>query len=375
MMSPIDRVRRRLKAVRVGKEGSFRVWKEAPYNGEPAPGELCSSLVTPLERFYVRNHGPIPAVDLREYRLRVEGLVEHPLVLSLEELTARFETIAVAAVLDCAGNRRSQLLAVREIPGEIAWGDGAIGNAVWRGVRLGDVLREAKPAAEARYACFLGLDEADRAEAGVRFGGSIPLAKALSPETLLAYEMNGEPLRPEHGFPLRVVVPGYVGARCVKWLSAITLEREPSDNYFQRRSYRLFPPGVREGDIDWERGLMLGELAVNSAICRPGDGEVLPTGPVILEGWALAGGGRLVERVDVSADGGERWVQAELRGERDPWQWRLWRAELELAAGEHELVARAWDSAASTQPEDPSKLWNLKGYANNAWPRARVRVA
>ena len=356
------------------KEPSFHLWKRVPYNGEPAAAELYRSLVTPLERFYVRSHGEIPPVDARAYRLEVGGLVGRPLELSLDELKARFEVVELGATLDCAGNRRSQLLRVRDIPGEIPWRDGAIGNAVWRGIRLGDVLRAASPAPEARHACFVGLDEPDRAEAASRFGGSIPLAKALSPETLLAYEINGKPLRPEHGFPLRVVVPGYVGARCVKWLSAITLEREPSTNEFQRRSYKLLPPDMRESEIDWDRGFALGELAVNSAICIPADGAELPAGRIAVAGWAIAGGGRLVERVDVSADGGETWLEAELRGERDPWQWRLWRADLDLGPGEHELVARAWDSAASTQPEDAAKLWNPKGYANNAWPRIRVRI-
>src|SRR5205823_6667607 len=159
--------------------------------------------------------------------------------------------------------------------------------------------------------------------------------------------------RPEHGFPLRALVPGYVGARSVKWLASIAVQREPSDNYFQQRSYKV-------------HGFMLGELGVNSAICAPGDGDALDEGQVSVEGWAIAGGNRLVERVDVSADGGESWSEAQLDGGRDPCQWRLWRAELDLLPGEHELVARAWDSAANTQPEDAAKLWNAKGYANNA---------
>jgi sulfite oxidase len=348
-----------------GKAASFRVWSREPYNGEPDARELCRLLVTPLERFYVRSHGAIPDVDPAEFRLRVDGLVERPLSLSLDELRARFERTEVTATLDCAGNRRSQLLAVREIPGEIPWADGAIGNAEWAGARLRDVLLEAAPAAEGRYVAFLGLDDCDASGESAPFGGSIPLAKALAPETLLALEMDGEPLRPEHGFPLRVLVPGYVGARSVKWLATITVQTEPSSNYFQQRSYRLFPPHAREG-------LMLGELSVNSAICRPSDGEETEAGGTTVEGWAIAGGNRLVERVDVSADGGETWNEARLEGGRDPCQWRLWRVELDLSPGEHELVARAWDSAANTQPEDAAKLWNAKGYANNAWPRVRV---
>jgi sulfite oxidase len=221
----------------------------------------------------------------------------------------------------------------------------------------------------------LSLSLAEVREGFPSYGASIPIEKALSPEVLLAYEMNGEPLPPEHGFPLRVVVPGYIGARGVKWLSSIELREAPSDNHYQAGVYKLFPPNVSSETADLSGGLMLGEVPVNAAICVPQDGEDLPAGPVAVRGYAVAGGGRRVERVDVSSDAGRTWTQAELlEAEEYLWAWRFWEARLKLRPGPYRIVARAFDSAADTQPEDAGGIWNFKGYANNAWHRVEVNV-
>jgi len=354
------------------KDPSFRVWSEEPPNGEPPLELLRRSPVTPVELFYVRCHGEVPRVDDASFRLGVDGMVERPLELGLDELRERFPVTTVEAALSCAGNRRTQLMEVAPIPGEIPWREGAIANARWSGVPLGEVLRAAGVREGARHVAFLGLDRAVGEAAGVEFGGSIPLEKALSEETLLAWGMNGEPLPAVHGFPLRVVVPGTVGARSVKWLSRVTVRREPSGNHFQARSYRLFPPEVRAEEAVWERAVELTDTPVNSAICAPSPNERVRAGTIAVEGWAVAGGERLVDGVEVSADGGRNWWTAELVGERARWSWRLWRVELELEAGRHELVVRAWDSAGVGQPEYASELWNFKGYVNNAWHRVGI---
>ena len=194
-------------------------------------------------------------------------------------------------------------------------------------------------------------------------------------DVLLAWEMNRQPLPPEHGFPLRIVAPGWIGARSVKWLSSIHVQQEPSDNYYQQRTYKVFPPHVDKSSAEWSQGLMLGELSLTSVICDPLDGGEVGVGPVRVRGYAMAGGQRTVERVEVSADNGGRWEVAELSEATPAGAWRLWEATLELPAGAHELVCRAWDSAAITQPEDPAHLWNLEGYMNNAWHRVRVWAA
>ncbi|MBV9453395.1 MAG: molybdopterin-dependent oxidoreductase [Rubrobacter sp.] len=206
------------------------------------------------------------------------------------------------------------------------------------------------------------------------FGGSIPIEKAMNPEVLLAYEMNGEPLTAEHGAPLRVVAPGYIGARSVKWLSSITLQEEPSSNYYQAYSYKLSPPVVDEETADWEEGLMLGEMSVNSVICQPTDGGTVPAGQTSLRGYAITGGDRSVQRVDVSIDGGKSWVAAELQEGNEPWTWRFWEASVDLEPGQYEIVARAWDAAANIQPEFSEQIWNFKGCMNNSWHRIKVVV-
>ena len=354
-----------------GKQSGVLVRQADPFNGGPAPELLRRGFVTPNELFFVRNHGDVPAVDPASYRLTVDGLVRRPLSLTLDEIH-HFPKTTVTATLQCAGNRRLEMMAVEPIPHELPWGTEAVSNATWGGTPLRDVLAAAEPRSRARHAAFTGLDETERHGHRFCFGGSIPLDKARGPEVLLAYEMNGEPLPPVHGAPLRVVVPGYIGARSVKWLQAITLRETPSDNYFQARAYRLFPSHMRPETVDYEAGLMLGDFPVTSVICAPLEGERLPAGPATVAGWALAGGGRRIERVDVSVNGGRDWTVATLASESAPWSWRLWEAVLDLPAGEHEIVCRAWDSAAHTQPEHPAQVWNFKGYVNNAWHRVRV---
>ncbi len=246
-------------------------------------------------------------------------------------------------------------------------------NAEWSGVPLKEVLAAAGARPGVRHAAFTGLDETERHGHRFSFGGSIPVGKAAHPEVLLADTMNGEPLPPVHGAPLRVVVPGYIGARSVKWLSRITLQETPSDNYFQATAYRLFPPHFGPDNVVWEQGLMLGEAPINSVILSPAEEDAVPAGRVVVRGWALAGGDRQVARVEVSAEGGKTWTVADLDTEDGDYTWRLWEAALELGPGDHEIACRAWDTAAQTQPEHASQVWNFKGYANNAWHRVRVR--
>ncbi len=290
-----------------GKHPSAIVRDRQPFNAEPPLGRLRQSFETPRELFFSRNHGSIPEVDPDRYRLAVGGLVERPLELSMEELRG-LPKVEVTAVLQCAGNRRDGLIEVAPIPGETPWGAGAIGNARWAGVPLREILLETGVGAGARHAAFVGLDEVEGEGGSINYGGSVPLEKALSPEVLLAYEMDGEPLPPEHGSPLRVVVPGYVGARSVKWISRVTLQEAPSDNRYQAREYKLFPPNVTEETADPSGGLMLGELQVDAVICEPGDGAELTAGAVAVRGYAIAGGGRNVERVDLSPDEGGTWT-------------------------------------------------------------------
>jgi sulfite oxidase len=357
---------------RYGKRRDLIVHEDEPFNAETGLAALAEGPLTATDAFYVRGHAAVPEIDPAAWRLHVHGLVERELDLSLATLREAFREREVTATLQCAGNRRAGLIAVRDIPGEAPWGPGATGTATWTGVALADVLALAGPLLEAAHVGFDGADLCSEAEPAQRFGGSIPLEKACRPEVLLAWAMNGGPLPPVHGAPLRVVVPGYIGARSVKWLERIEVRSTPWQGYFQHVVYRLLPedglpgPGV---------GIPLGLVALNSAVLSPADGETVAAGLVEVRGYAFAGGERHVARVDVSLDGGASWSQAELLEDLGRWAWRHWRITVDLAPGEHEILVRAWDSSAATQPEDAAALWNPKGYVNNARPRVRVRAA
>jgi sulfite oxidase len=358
---------------RFGKPADTIVHEDDPFNAEPPRGALGRGAITPFERFYVRGHGAVPELPAGASRLRVDGLVDEPLELSLEQLRdGRFPPVEVTATLQCAGNRRIELAAVHEIPGEATWGSGATGTAVWRGVRLADVIAAAGPRPEARHAAFVGAERAEEAKPPQRFGGSVPLEKALRPEVLLAWEMNGEPLPAVHGGPLRVVVPGYIGARSVKWLQHVDLRADPFDGYFQETAYRLLQPGEHPAP---GLGIELGEILLNADILSAGDEAPRSGSPLELRGYALAGGGRSVARVDVSCDGGATWTAAQLLDDLGPWAWRLWSLSVELPPGEHQILVRAWDTSGGTQPESPATVWNPKGYMNVAWGRMRITVA
>jgi len=355
-----------------GKRADMVVHGQEPYNAEPPPGALADDLLTPVGTFYSRNHGQVPDLDPQAWRLRVDGLVDQPLELSLADLRERFEEVTLTATLQCAGNRRAGLLEVRDIPGEDPWGAGATSTAAWTGVSLAAVLTAAGVRPDATHVAFCAPDRAEEAQPPQPYGGSIGRAKAMAGEVLLAWAMNGEPLAALHGAPVRVVVPGYVGARSVKWVERVTAQDQPSDNYYQAVAYRLLPADCDPAQAGPEDGLPLGPVALNAAILRPEHGQHVPAGPAEVAGYALAGDDRGIARVEVSVDGGATWVQAALGEQAGPWAWRLWLATVELPTGEAEIVARAWDTTGATQPESAAHVWNPKGYANSSWARVRV---
>jgi sulfite oxidase len=354
-----------------GKREDMIVYEAEPYNAESARGALASRLITPVDSFYSRNHGAVPRIDPAGWRLRISGLVQRDLELSLADLR-RFTPRTLTVTLQCAGNRRADLIRVRDIPGEAPWGPGAISTAEWTGASLAEVLRTAGPRPGASHVAFCASDIAPEADPPQPFGGSVPLRKAQADEVLLAWAMNGQPLPPLHGGPVRVVVPGYIGARSIKWIEQITVQDHPSENYFQATAYRLLPADADPRTTGPGAGLALSVLAVNADILCPGDGAALAPGRADVTGYAVSGDGRGVARVDVSTDGGQTWRQADLGDNAGPWAWRHWHTVIDVPPGQTEIIARAWDTAAAVQPESPAQLWNPKGYANNSWARIHV---
>lgn len=356
------------------KAENFIVHSVEPLNGEGALESLPDCYLTPIERFFVRNHGPIPSLEPASHLLAVEGLCRHPKSFRLRDLEREFQRTERIALLQCAGNRRMDLMRVKPIPGELPWHAGAIGNAEWSGFRLRDVLERVGPAPGARHVEFIGMDEISKDGEILHFGGSVPLEKALSKETLLCDRMNGEPLRPEHGFPVRALVPGVVGARSVKWLSRIRLLDEPSWNHWQRKSYRLFPPEVDSASVKWDEGEMLHEFGASAVICRPDEGEWAAGPSIEFAGYAVPASGERIERIELSIDGGDTWNEVSELDQRSRWGWTLWREVATLPPGEREVIVRAVDTGGRPQPEGAAQLWNLKGYMNNSWHRLKVRV-
>jgi sulfite oxidase len=360
------------------KSAAFHAITDEPLNGAPDLRALVRSHQTEISDFFVRNHGEPLRAGVSEdgtprLQLKVHGAVRMPLNLSTSFLTSISARKSVEATLQCAGNRRSALQHVRPIPNEIPWDSAAIGNAVWSGVPLADVLEHAGVLEGASHVWFSGADTLAGTHSGDVFGGSIPLEKAMDRSTLLADTMNGLPLSTDHGAPLRVIVPGYIGARSVKWLREIRLEREPSPNHFQS-AYSLFPSSTLTVPDGHAGGRVLDEFPVSSAFGSPSHGNTVPAGRVTVRGWSIGTGNHTVARVETSCDGGATWTEARFVSPATPFVWRLWEADCTLRRGVHELICRAVDSGGNAQPDDARTTWNVKGYVNNCWDRISVRA-
>jgi DMSO/TMAO reductase YedYZ molybdopterin-dependent catalytic subunit len=349
-----------------GKE-KLIVRSARPLNLEMPVG-LLDSWITPTALHFVRNHYEVPAVSLEEWRLRVDGTVEHPLTLTLDDLK-RLPMVEAVVTLECAGNGRA--LFDPKVPGA-QWERGAVGTARYKGVRLADVLKGAGIRPAGKHVLFDGADQPPVPTAP-DFARSVPLEKAMNPDTLLAFEMNGEPLPAVHGFPLRAIVPGWIGSTNVKWLARITVLEQEHDGHFMVKGYRSPRVPVAPGDkVEPKDMAVVTELDVKSLIARPADGSKAPLGTVRVAGAAWAGEGE-IERVEVSTDFGRTWQPARLGTDRARYAWRLW--EFEWAArepGAYVLLSRATDSRGRTQPIVPN--WNPSGYLWNVIDRVRVRV-
>ncbi|XP_054859958.1 sulfite oxidase, mitochondrial isoform X2 [Eublepharis macularius] len=350
-----------------------------PFNAEPPSEVIAENYLTPSPFFFKRNHLPVPLVDPAAYRLHVQDACGRTLSLSLRDLKRSFRKHDVVATVQCAGNRRAEMNALQST-NRLGWGIGAISTACWGGVLLRDVLVHAgyQPGDEG-HVCFEGLD---RDQSGTVYGASIPLKKAMNPEgdVLLAYEMNGEELPRDHGFPLRVVVPGTVGARSVKWLTRISVGPEESKSHWQRKDYKGFSPAVTWDTVDFSKAPSIQEMPVQSAITEPSPDASVTPGELTVKGYAWSGGGRNVIRVDVSLDGGKSWREAELTGEEQlpgrAWAWKLWQLKASVPTGTKQLniVCKAVDSSYNEQPDTVGPIWNILGVLNNAWHRVRISV-
>lgn len=323
--------------------------------------------VTPVGLHYLLIHYDIPDVVPDAWRLEVDGLVDRPLTVTLEDLHAR-PAVEAAVTMECAGNGRAH---VEPHVVSQPWLLEAVGTARWRGTPVAGLLEEAGLLEGATDVLFTGLDRGVEGDEEQLYARSLPLDDVLAGDAFLAYEVNGVPLPPQHGFPLRLVVPGWYGMTSVKWLARISVLDAPFDGYQMRHSYRF----RQEED---EEGEPLARIQLRSLMIPPGIPEfltrsrVLSAGRSELSGRAWCGHAE-VEAVEVSTDGGETWAEADLGDDSlGRWAWRSWRFDWDANPGDYELCCRARDSAGNTQPLEAP--WNVGGYANNAVQRVAVTV-
>ncbi|KAI5122760.1 hypothetical protein M0805_009842 [Coniferiporia weirii] len=364
---------------------------EQPFNAEPPASALVEFKYTPEELIYCRNHSPVNELDEDIYSIKIDGLVEETLEVKLKSLREDFVQTEIVAALQCAGNRRKEMADIKPVKG-ITWDNGVIANCRWSGVRLRDILLRAGVDAAMQDAHVWFSSHVSVCQDDPYYGGSIPLDKALDPEgdVLLALDMNSQPLSPDHGYPLRVVVPGFTGARWVKWIDRITIASGESPSFYQQRDYKVLPPDCTTADQAaplWNKIPSINALPVNSVIASISPAPDA-SGKVRVKGYAMGNGGsgRQIAGVQVALqpDEGdeEAWTDATVTYQEGKWSWTLWECVVDVGdavanarkTGDKlvlKFLCRARDERGEEQKKECA--WNMRGVAFNAYGRATWR--
>ncbi|MBA4541508.1 MULTISPECIES: sulfite oxidase [Thermoactinomyces] len=331
-----------------------------PENQE-TPVHFVEDWITPVELMYKRNHFPYPSAADIPATLHLNGLVDHPLTLDYEDLLS-WPSKTLVVPLECAGNRRTSYSP--RVYG-VQWQKGAISQGRWKGVPLASLLKRAGLKTTATEIVFSAIDQSPD---GTSYARSLPVEKALHSDTIIAYELNGKPLPFKHGYPFRLIVPGWYAMASVKWLSKITAIDHPFQGFFQTEDYVYYP----HDDTD-EGKTPVTTMKVNSIIQQPQDYDVVKKGINKIKGFAWTGEGRIV-KVEISTDNGRSWHPATLHSEpQHPYAWTFWEFLWEAKCeGEFTIMSRATDSEGRTQPMEP--VWNRKGYGYNGIFKVRVKV-
>lgn len=376
-----------------------------PFNSEAPLSDLYNEgFITSEGLHYVRNHGPVPRVadeEILDWQFTVEGMVHTPVTMTLRDLLREYEQVTYPITLVCAGNRRKEQNVVRKTKG-FSWGAAGVSTALWTGVALRDLLMRAAPKRGARYVCFEGADKLPNGY----YGTSVKLNWALDPNRgiMVAHKMNGETLHPDHGKPLRIVIPGQIGGRSVKWLKRIVVTSEPSDNWYHIYDNRVLPTMISpEASADlpdtWKDDrYAIYDLNTNSATCFPAHNEEVPLTAGLetykLRGYAYAGGGKRVTRMEVTLDRGRTWILANLDYPEDHYRlaadgtlyggridmawreacfcWCFWHLDIPIAQlqAADDVMIRAMDDSMMVQPRD--MYWSVLGMMNNPWYRVVI---
>lgn len=376
-----------------------------PFNVEAPLSDLFNEgFLTSPELFYVRNHGHVPQVqdaDIPDWEFSIEGLVEEPITMTLRQLIDEYEQRTYPITLVCAGNRRKEQNVVRKTKG-FSWGAAGVSTALFTGVPMSEVIRRARPKRGARYVCMEGADLLPNGH----YGTSVKLNWVMDPNRgmMLAHMMNGEMLRPDHGKPLRVVIPGQIGGRSVKWLKKLIVTAEPSDNWYHIYDNRVLPtmvsPEESANKPAWwtDERYAIYDLSTNSAIAYPAHDETVSTESsqdfYTARGYAYGGGGRRVTRVEVTLDKGKTWRLAnidyaedryrsavpqmlcggrlDLDGQEASFCWCFWDIDIPMSElmQANDIMARAMDESMNLQPRD--MYWSVLGMMNNPWFRVAI---
>ncbi|KAI1100116.1 hypothetical protein F4804DRAFT_344970 [Jackrogersella minutella] len=377
-----------------------------PYNVEAPLSELFNEgFLTTKDLHYVRNHGSVPRVEdseIMDWEFTVEGMVENPIKMNLSQLLNNYEQVTYPITLVCAGNRRKEQNMARKTKG-FSWGAAGLSTALWTGVVMGDLLTAARPKRGARYVCFEGADKLPNGY----YGTCVKMNWAMDPNRgiMVAHRMNGETLTPDHGKPLRVIVPGQIGGRSVKWLKKIIVTAAPSDNWYHIYDNRVLPTMISpdmSADMPnvWkDERYAIYDLNTNSATCYPAHDETLSSThgdeSYLVRGYAYAGGGKRVTRVEVTLDQGKTWMLAnisypedeyrlapegeELYGGRLDMSWRescfcwcFWDLDIPVSRLQtaNDILVRAMDESMMVQPRD--MYWSVLGMMNNPWFRVVI---
>lgn len=369
----------------------IRLTGRHPFNSEPPPRKLYEyGFITPTSLHYVRDHAAVPKIDIQEHKVSIGGLVEKPMELSMDFLRGgTFKEVTLPVTMVCCGNRRKEMNTIKKTLG-FNWGSAGTATSLWTGVWLRDVLDHVGIKSVEDGALHIRYSGADKPSQGT-YATSISRTYAMDPlnDVMLAYKCNGEELRPDHGYPVRMLVPGYIGGRSVKWLKEITVSSAEDDSYYHTHDNKVLPQKVSSGEMAEEKKwwyrpeYICNELNINSAIIYPAHDEVVPiSGPSAKErytvkGYAYAGGGLPINRVEVTLDDGKNWELATIHAPEKPrpgakhWCWVFWEVDIDVAQliASKEISCRAWQGQ-NTQPREHT--WNLLGMMNNSHYVCRI---
>ncbi|KAI3655003.1 hypothetical protein MP228_000383 [Amoeboaphelidium protococcarum] len=365
-------------------EKLVKVTGEYPLNAETPIDSLQKDFITPTPLLYVRNHGAVPKLNADKHKLYITGLVERELTITLEQLINEFDSTDVTVTFNCDGFRRKELNMIKQSTGN-NFSIGVISTATYTGVRLVDIIEKVGVKGGVKHVIMTGSDDLEHGN----YETSIPFdhARDSSNEVLIAYKVNGEPLPPDHGYPMRMIVPGFVGGRQVKWLKRIIFSATDSENHYHLYDNKVFPPNIDSVEKAHQSGIfkdplyILYEININSVITKPQHDETIDITSCHVDseyevsGFAYSGGGRPLQRVVLSLDEGRTWLQCQLNvneRQKSRWTWTFWSCKVPLWSliRADYITVRAFDNALNTQPDKP--IWNLMGMMNNCWYKVKT---